>query len=322
MDLVRAGNARAFEAIVDRYRRPMVRYCSRLLPAARAEDAVQQTFMNAFAALHRSDARIELRPWLYRIAHNAALNALRESGWAHEAIEAAAHRAAAESAHDTAERRANLRSVLSAVQGLPERQRDAMILRELEGRTYDQIAIELDATGGAVRQLLNRARHTLRAAATALTPAGLLTRLPWAQSAPVLDRVTEVAAHDGLRVGAARLGGALVASVAVAAGLSEGADQLPRVMRDLSGPTPSVRATLPGGSGATSSRAPAGAGVVRLPRSGSDAPRLTLRPPRPAPRPAATEPVAVPTPPDTAGSFAPRAVPASAPPSAPAPPPR
>jgi len=89
VDLVRAGNDRAFEAIVDRYRRPLLRYCARLLPPARAEDAVQQAFLNAFAGLRRGDERIELRPWLYRVAHNASLNALRENGWAHERIEAA-----------------------------------------------------------------------------------------------------------------------------------------------------------------------------------------------------------------------------------------
>ncbi|MDQ6914609.1 MAG: hypothetical protein M3155_02210, partial [Actinomycetota bacterium] len=76
VDLVRAGNDRAFEAIVERYRRPLLRYCGRLLPPTRAEDVVQQAFLNAFAALRRDEAAIDLRPWLYRIAHNAALNAL------------------------------------------------------------------------------------------------------------------------------------------------------------------------------------------------------------------------------------------------------
>jgi RNA polymerase sigma factor (sigma-70 family) len=228
VDLVRAGNDRAFEAIVDRYRRPLLRYCARLLPPARAEDAVQQAFLNAFAGLRRGDERIELRPWLYRVAHNASLNALRENGWTHERIEAAGGRPSGESAHEAAERRASLRTVLAAVQELPERQRDAMILRELEGRSYEQIAAELDASGGAVRQLLNRARHTLRAGATALTPAGILTRFPWGQSAPVVERMSDAAAQDGLRTGAARIGGALVASIAVAAGLSDGPKHLPR----------------------------------------------------------------------------------------------
>ena len=161
VDLSRAGNERAFEAIVDRYSRPLLRYCARLLPWGRAEDVVQQAFLNAYAGLHRDDRRIELRPWLYRIAHNAALNALRENGWSHDRLESAL--AGTDTTHDAVERRAHLEIVLTAVQMLPERQRDAVILRELEGRSYAQIAVELDATGGAVRQLLNRARHTLRA---------------------------------------------------------------------------------------------------------------------------------------------------------------
>ncbi|MDX6699655.1 MAG: hypothetical protein QOE65_3052 [Solirubrobacteraceae bacterium] len=254
VDLVRAGNDRAFEAIVDRYRRPLVRYCGRLLPPARAEDAVQQAFMNAFAALRRNDNHLDLRPWLYRIAHNAALNALRESGWAHDALEAAALRGAAESAHDAAERRADLRTVLAAVQGLPDRQRDAIVLRELEGRTYEQIGVELDTSGGAVRQLLNRARNTLRAGVSALTPAGLLARLPWSQGGPVLDRMSEAASHEGVRSGAARLGGALVASVAVAAGLAEAPGHLPRLSHRP--PAPPAVAAPPGDAPRLATRAP------------------------------------------------------------------
>src|SRR5918996_3405164 len=87
VDLVRVGNDRAFEAIVDRYRPPMLRYCGRLLPPARAEDAVQQAFLNAYIAMQRGDVELNLRPWLYRIARNACLNGLRESGWTHEQIE-------------------------------------------------------------------------------------------------------------------------------------------------------------------------------------------------------------------------------------------
>jgi RNA polymerase sigma factor (sigma-70 family) len=160
VDLSRAGNERAFEAIVERYSRPLLRYCARLLPSARTEDVVQQAFLNAYAGLRRDDRRIELRPWLYRIAHNAALNALRENGWSHDRLGNVL--AGTDTTHEAVERRASLETVLAALQMLPERQRDAMILRELEGRSYAQIAAELDATGGAVRQLLNRARNTLR----------------------------------------------------------------------------------------------------------------------------------------------------------------
>jgi RNA polymerase sigma factor (sigma-70 family) len=260
VDLVRAGNDRAFEAIVDRYRRPLLRYCARLLPPTRAEDVVQQAFLNAFAALRRSDAEIELRPWLYRIAHNAGLNALRENGWSDEDLEA--FTAAGDGPHEIAERLDNLRSVLEAVQTLPARQRDAMILRELEGRTYEQIATELDATGGAVRQLLNRARNTLRGGVTAVTPVSVLGRLAWTGQ-PVVERISAVAMDDGLRVGAARLAGALVAGLAIVGGISQGPRHL--------------LSSAPASSAAPAQSAPAGA---------------TLSPPARALRPAAVRFVA------------------------------
>ena len=60
------------------------------------------------------------------------------------------------------QRREGLRTVVAAVSALPKRQRDALVLRELEGRSYDEIARELGISDGAVRQLLNRARTTLR----------------------------------------------------------------------------------------------------------------------------------------------------------------
>jgi DNA-directed RNA polymerase specialized sigma24 family protein len=78
VDLVRAGYEPAFEAIVHRYRGRLLRYCGRLLADGRAADAAQQAFVNAYDAMRTSTARLELRPWLYRIAHNTSLNALRD----------------------------------------------------------------------------------------------------------------------------------------------------------------------------------------------------------------------------------------------------
>ena len=99
----------------------------------------------------------------YRIAHNLAHNAPRDGALQPDLV---------------LERRDRLRAVLASVRELPERQRDALLLRELEGRSYEEIADALGVGGGAVRQLLNRARTTLRTAATAVTPVGLLLRLP------------------------------------------------------------------------------------------------------------------------------------------------
>lgn len=221
MDLVRAGSDAAFEAIVARYRRALLRYCSRILPEDRAEDVVQQTFVKAYDAMGAGAAELALRPWLYRIAHNTALNALRDRGLRHEALHENID--GVEQPDQALERAQGLRAVLAAVQALPERQRDAMVLRELEGRSYDEIALVLGVTGGAVRQLLNRARHSVRAAATAVTPAGLLERVPWgAHGQPLAERVSELcgAAGSGTVVAkvcaTALVTGAVVSGVAVA----------------------------------------------------------------------------------------------------------
>src|SRR3954462_6619277 len=84
--LARSGHERAFEAIVERYRRPLLRACRRVLPEARAEDAVQQALVAAWSALARGDEVRDLRPWLYRIAHNSALNHLRVPGYDYDEL--------------------------------------------------------------------------------------------------------------------------------------------------------------------------------------------------------------------------------------------
>jgi RNA polymerase sigma factor (sigma-70 family) len=221
VDLVRAGYEPAFEAIVDRYRRPLLRYARRLLPAERAEDVVQLAFVNAYEAIRRDSRELDLRPWLYRIAHNATLNALRDRGLHH--VELADDWDGVERPEQAVERREGLRDVVDAVQALPERQRDAIVLRELEGRSYEEIAGRLGVTDGAVRQLLNRARTTLRGAVTAVTPVALVGRIPWAASAePATARVAEAFGAAGAGALAAKacatvlVTGAVVGGVAVA----------------------------------------------------------------------------------------------------------
>ena len=210
VDLVRAGSEPAFETIVERYRRALMRYVSRLLPPERAEDVVQQSFVKAYEAMHRDGTELNLRPWLYRIAHNTALNALRDRGLRHDQLDDRID--GVERPDQALERTQGLREVLVAVQALPDRQRDAIVLRELEGRSYQEIALALGVTDGAVRQLLNRARNSLRSAAAAITPMPLLTRLASTDTAdPVSARVAEM-----VGVGAAG-SGALMAKVCATA---------------------------------------------------------------------------------------------------------
>ena len=217
MDLTRDGNERAFEAIVQRYRRPLLRYCSRLLSSGRAEDAVQQAFVSAHRAIHAGDAELNLRPWLYRIAHNSSLNLLRQHGFDHDQVSEEID--GVETPPQAFERHERLRSVVAAVQELPERQRSAIVLQAMEGRSYDEIAAELGVSEGAVRQLLNRARNTLREAAAALTPTGLLTRIAAdGGEATVAERVAQVVAGAGGGAVVLKAGAALVVAGAVAGG--------------------------------------------------------------------------------------------------------
>ncbi len=160
VDLARAGNDRAFEAIVARYRRPLLRYCRRLLPPERAEDAVQQTFLNAYRAIGAGDAELNLRPWLYRIAHNASLSLLRQNGWSYDEIDDRFD--GVQQPPQAVEERERVRDVIRAVQELPPRQRDAMVLRELEGRSYEEIARILSIPAGTVRSRIHRGREALR----------------------------------------------------------------------------------------------------------------------------------------------------------------
>jgi RNA polymerase sigma factor (sigma-70 family) len=220
VDLARSGSEPAFEAIVARYRAPLMRYCRRILPEMRAEDAVQQAFVSAFAALRRNDAHIDLRPWLYRIAHNTALNALRDRGLRHTELDERID--GVERPDQVLERRQGLRDVIAAVKALPERQRDAMVLRELEGRSYEEIAVELGVTGGAVRQLLNRARTTLRAGVSAVTPLPLMDRLWSAEGEPTAARVGELVGAGGAGALATKVAATAIVTGAVAGGIAAG----------------------------------------------------------------------------------------------------
>src|SRR3954451_13609472 len=84
--LAREGSEPAFTALVERYRRIVLRACMRVLPEARAEDATQQVFVAAWRALSRGDDVRAVRPWLLRIARNTALNALCAPGYEYEEL--------------------------------------------------------------------------------------------------------------------------------------------------------------------------------------------------------------------------------------------
>jgi RNA polymerase sigma factor (sigma-70 family) len=232
--LARAGNERAFEALVQRYRRPLLRYCRRMrLSDTRAEDVVQQAFLRAWMAIARGGEVRELRPWLYRITHNAAVNAMRGQAESHGELTDAAQTRAALSRESNLERTIAVREALGEVAELPRMQRQAIFLTAVDGQTHDEVASTLGISHGALRGLLYRARATLRDAAAALTPPPLLS---WASrgggaAAPTAERVADLTAGGGaVGVAGVLLKGAVVAVTAGA--LATGASVIASDQRD------------------------------------------------------------------------------------------
>jgi len=238
VELAAAGHDRAFEAIVERYRRPLLRYLRRLLSDTLAEDVVQATFINAWSSLRTGTDVRELRPWLYRIAHNAAINSLKKVGEAMEEVPESAGGFATEPAAEL-ERRDEMQQALTSIAALPSRQRAALLAVAVDGRAHADVAQELGLTDGAVRQLVHRARTTLRTAATAITPLPLLHAMVASAGDSTVGRVAEVAAGAG-GAGAASLSLKAGAAAVLATGaLVTGGPQVAHVVH------PSQRAPEP-----------------------------------------------------------------------------
>jgi RNA polymerase sigma factor (sigma-70 family) len=217
--LIRGGHERAFEALVQRYRRPLLRYCRRTmrLSDARAEDVLQQALLQAWLALAGGSEVHELRPWLYRIVHNAAVNSMRGSAEPHSELTDAVQAGAVAAGESELERRIAVRDALGEVAALPRMQRQAIFLTAVDGQSHDEVADALGITHGALRGLLYRARATLRSAAAALTPAPLLE---WAArgsdtSAPTAERLAELTSGGGVAgIAGLAMKGAVVAVTA------------------------------------------------------------------------------------------------------------
>jgi RNA polymerase sigma factor (sigma-70 family) len=166
--MTRAGDPSAFELIVDRYQGRLLGFCRQMLNSTEdAEDVLQEVFVNAHRAMLRDEREINLRPWLYRIARNRCLNHLRKpTADAQESMDMVP----AVEASSTAERvhnREEFRQILGDVNKLPETQRSALLLREMDALSYEEIAAAMDTTVPSVKSLLVRARISLAEASQA-----------------------------------------------------------------------------------------------------------------------------------------------------------
>jgi RNA polymerase sigma factor (sigma-70 family) len=173
--LVRAGSEPAFEEIVRRYGTALQRYAAAIVTSNRAEDVTQDAFTKAYIALKGTGKEITLKPWLYRIVRNTALNELRDAPPKTGELDERA--IGGEEPLDTIERREQVESLMAGLSELPEPQRAAIVMRELEGLSHEQIAKSLGVSGGAVRQSIYRARTSLRNGLGMMVPLPLLRTL-------------------------------------------------------------------------------------------------------------------------------------------------
>ena len=166
--LTRRGQHAAFEVLCARYQTRLLSFCRHMLGSREdAEDVLQEVFAAAFNAVLADERDINVRPWLYRIARNRSLNHLRRASaigvdsmdvhFAEQGL----------STGDKVMRRENFRELIADVQQLPETQRTALLLREIDALSYEQIAHAMETTVPSVKSLLVRARISLAEAAEA-----------------------------------------------------------------------------------------------------------------------------------------------------------
>jgi len=158
--LFRRGDEDAFQVIHERYRQRLFAYARQMLGGSRsdAEDAMQDVFLRAYGALRADDRPVTLRAWLYRVAHNRCIDQLRRPLPAAVDLFDITRGPSLHDPLEEVERREDLRRLVADVRRLPEQQRSALLMREMEGLSYKELSEALVVSIPAVKSLLVRAR--------------------------------------------------------------------------------------------------------------------------------------------------------------------
>jgi RNA polymerase sigma factor (sigma-70 family) len=149
------------EAAYERYHQQLYRYCFSIVGNAEdAQDALQNAMLKAVRALPGEQREIQLKPWLYRIAHNESIELLRRR---RDRVPLGPDLASpVGELAETATQRDRLRRLLGDLEHLPERQRGALVMRELDGLGFEQIAEAFETSPAVARQTVYEARLSLR----------------------------------------------------------------------------------------------------------------------------------------------------------------
>ena len=152
------GDAAAFAAVYERHHQALYRYCRSILRHEEdAQDALQSTMTRAFAALQDERRDFDLKPWLFRIAHNEAISILRKRRVTTELDDIPV----LTDLDDQVDEREQLRLLQMDLADLPDRQRAALVLRELNGLSHAEIAVVLETSAANVKQTIYEARTAL-----------------------------------------------------------------------------------------------------------------------------------------------------------------
>jgi RNA polymerase sigma factor (sigma-70 family) len=156
--LAAAGNESAFEAIFERHHRGLLSLCRHMLGSLEeAEDSVQHTFAAAFRQLVEREPPRHMRAWLYATARNRCLDVLR----ARRELPTALSSASTAGLSEEVERRSELRELVDDIGRLPEDQRAALVMSELEELGHAEVAEALGCPRDKVRALVYQARSSL-----------------------------------------------------------------------------------------------------------------------------------------------------------------
>jgi RNA polymerase sigma factor (sigma-70 family) len=154
------GDERAFGEIYERYHQELYRFCVAMVGNPQdAQDALQNAMVKVLRALPGEKRAIKLKPWLYRIARNESVEVLRRR---RDSVELEPEQATTPGVAETAETRERLRTLLADLERLPERQRAALLLRELSGLDFAEIGTAFGSSAAVARQTLYEARLSLR----------------------------------------------------------------------------------------------------------------------------------------------------------------
>src|SRR3954451_5743690 len=153
------GDRAVFAAVYERYHEELYRYCRSILRHDEdAQDALQSAMARAYAALQDERRDFDLRPWLFRIAHNEAISILRKRRATSELDDAPD---APDELTDRVAEREELRLLRLDLAELPERQRAALVLRELNGLSHAEIGAALELSTSSVKNAIFEARSAL-----------------------------------------------------------------------------------------------------------------------------------------------------------------